>query len=88
MKPSIKPPTIPPVGLQTNNLPVRNQSLRTISETKTKKDIYVLTVYVRKAIGLKNVEILNYSDAFVQVEFRGKVYETPIVSNNLEPWFN
>jgi Ca2+-dependent lipid-binding protein len=47
-----------------------------------------LTVYVRKAIGLKNVEILNYSDAFVQVEFRGKVYETPIVSNNLEPWFN
>jgi Ca2+-dependent lipid-binding protein len=67
---------------------MRKPALRQISESKPKKDLYLLTVYVRKVIGLKNVEILNYSDAFVQVEFRGKFYETPIVSNNLEPWFN
>jgi Ca2+-dependent lipid-binding protein len=67
---------------------VKKPTLRQISESKAKKDIYLLTVYVRKAIGLKNVELLNKSDAFVQVEFRGRFYETPIVRNNLEPWFN
>jgi Ca2+-dependent lipid-binding protein len=53
-----------------------------------KKEPFLLTVYIKRAFGLKNMEVLNLSDAFVKLEFRGQTFETPIVKNNLEPWWD
>ena len=62
--------------------------LRNPVTSSKKKELYLLTVYVKRAFGLKNMEVLNFSDAFVVLEFRGQTFETPIVQNNLEPWWD